>query len=90
MTVADRTAILNALKAASDHLPVVADYDIVGLTPEPGAMGLLILGGAWLLRRRWGGGTFWRRAQVGQPGSLESYSDCQQSLPPAKANPRQA
>ncbi len=29
MTSADRSAILNALTTASDHLPVVADYDIV-------------------------------------------------------------
>ena len=49
-----RTTVLNALTTASDHLPVVADYDIVGVaaTPEPGSLGLLGLGGLLLLKRR--------------------------------------
>ena len=54
---ADRSTILNALFGSSDHLPVLADYDIVGLSPaaapEP-ASALLILTGltAALAKRR--------------------------------------
>jgi hypothetical protein len=54
MTATNRSAILSALTTASDHLPVVADYDIVGI-PEPGTIGLLVLGWIGLLRRRHGG-----------------------------------
>jgi hypothetical protein len=44
--------VFNALLLGSDHLPVVADYNLVGVAPlpEPGSMGLLVT--AALLRRR--------------------------------------
>ena len=42
-------AILAALMAASDHLPVVAEYRVV---PEPTVGVLLLIGSLGLLRRR--------------------------------------
>jgi exonuclease III len=49
--LSNRSTVLTDLTEVSDHLPVVADYAVVGL-PEPGTLVLLALGGLCALRRR--------------------------------------
>jgi endonuclease/exonuclease/phosphatase family metal-dependent hydrolase len=51
LTAAERTALLNALTNATDHLPVVADYTIVA-APEPGGLLLFALPFIVFLHRR--------------------------------------
>ena len=50
----NRSAVLTALDDLTDHLPVVADYQLVGVSPipEPGTLTLLICGGILTLHRR--------------------------------------
>jgi hypothetical protein len=43
-------AMLNDLIAATDHLPVVADYSII--VPEPGVVGMMLVGVVSVIRRR--------------------------------------
>lgn len=53
--LSNRQQVLNLLTTVSDHLPVVADYRYVSVTaaPEPGAMGLVLLGaGVWAVAQR--------------------------------------
>jgi hypothetical protein len=53
MTPSQASAILTAETEATDHLPIVADYDIVGLpAPEPTAPSLLLVGLTLGLRQR--------------------------------------
>jgi hypothetical protein len=51
---ATRSSVLTALTNVSDHLPVVADYTIAGLTalPEPATMALPLASFAMFLTRR--------------------------------------
>ena len=37
----NRTTILNLMSTVTDHIPVVVDYDIVGIAPEPGTATLI-------------------------------------------------
>ena len=50
--LANASDVLNELTLATDHLPVVADYSLVGVTPvpEPAVLGFMV-GGYLLLRR---------------------------------------
>ena len=46
--LANKSTVLADLTAATDHLPVVADYTVVGV-PEPSTLVLLVAGGACAL-----------------------------------------
>ena len=50
----NRSAVLSALTTVTDHLPIVADYSVVGVSPipEPGTAGLLLVCGILGLKRR--------------------------------------
>jgi hypothetical protein len=52
--LSNRSAVLTALTQLTDHLPVVADYQLVGVSPipEPGTISLLILGSSMAIGRR--------------------------------------
>jgi len=47
--LSNRTDVLNSLTTATDHLPVVADYKVVGV-PEPSTLALLAVGVAGLFQ----------------------------------------
>jgi hypothetical protein len=52
MTSGQASAILTALTEATDHLPIVSDYDVVGVpTPEPVGASMLLVGVMLCLRR---------------------------------------
>jgi PEP-CTERM motif len=51
LSATERSAVLAAEEDATDHLPVVADYNIVAV-PEPATLGLLALAGPLFMRRR--------------------------------------
>jgi hypothetical protein len=51
--LSNRTTVLHLLTTVTDHLPVVADYDVVGIAvPEPASLGLLLFAGLVVRRRR--------------------------------------
>jgi hypothetical protein len=51
--LANRTTILSLLTTVTDHLPVVADYDVIGVpTPEPGAISILFIAILFVRRTR--------------------------------------
>ncbi len=51
LTASQRSTILEALQGASDHLPVVADYNIVSV-PEPGSFAILLISANLLMTRK--------------------------------------
>lgn len=56
LSATDRANLLFDLTEASDHLPIVADYDIVGISPlnapEPASLFILTLTGVAIVSRR--------------------------------------
>ncbi|HUO07212.1 MAG TPA: hypothetical protein VM008_02685 [Phycisphaerae bacterium] len=69
LPAAQRTAVLTAETNATDHLPVVADYTLVGLTPVAQAV-------AWISGRTgtWSTSSNWNPATIPNNGGTLSYA----------------